>query len=232
MTGAVGSGTPSDADDYFQTLEAEFVRLRGAPLVLSPDDWHLAASWQERHIPLQVVLRAIAGVFATAAARGRGRRIHSLSYCRHAVEEEFARHLDAEVGARVRGEQGAEWAGERLRSLAGRLAAEVEGWPAPARPAACEALAEVRRLAEQPQETGSLDRIESRLAALEEGLLEELQSALPAPEREAVLSSVEERLRPHRSRMTEEAYQRTRRWAVRGEIRRRLRVPRLSLLAD
>ena len=92
MTGA-GTPQPGETDRYFRAVEDHFIRLRGAPLVLSPDDWHLADTWLERRIPLPEVLRAISEVFESARARGRRKPVLSLAYCRHAVEEAYALHL-------------------------------------------------------------------------------------------------------------------------------------------
>src|SRR5260370_31817442 len=43
---------------YFLAIEDHFVRLRGAPLLLSPADWHAARRWHQQGIPLELVRRA------------------------------------------------------------------------------------------------------------------------------------------------------------------------------
>ena len=72
--------------NYFQQIEATFVRLRGAPLLLSPEDWQLARSWFERGIPLDLVLQTLEQVFELRAERGAAGKIHGLKYCAEAVD--------------------------------------------------------------------------------------------------------------------------------------------------
>jgi hypothetical protein len=221
-----------DADaGYFQAVEEHVVRLRGAPLILSPDDWHLAAAWQERRIPLGTVLRAISQVFATAAARGRRAPIQSLAYCRHAVEEEFARHLAAAVGDDNMTTPHPQPAA-RLRVQASRLAAALAQWPAAAQSTARQVLTEVEKLAAALSADTALEAAESRLASLEDALLTSIEAALPDTDRAGLRRQCETRLAEHRSRMSPAIYERTCQRALRGEIRRQWQVPRLSLLAD
>ena len=65
------SSTASAVDDheFFQAIEACFIRLRGAPLLLSPADWQLAKHWRQRGIPLDLVLETLEEVFAARRAR-------------------------------------------------------------------------------------------------------------------------------------------------------------------
>ena len=67
--------------DYYRAIEEEFVRRRGAALLLSPRDWTLIGTWHEAGIPLRIVLQGIASVFDAFERRApAGRRINSLSY--------------------------------------------------------------------------------------------------------------------------------------------------------
>jgi len=72
--------------NYFQQIEGAFVRLRGAPLLLSPEDWQLARSWYERGIPLGFVLQTLEQVFESRAERGAAGKVHGLKYCAQAVD--------------------------------------------------------------------------------------------------------------------------------------------------
>ncbi|MGH9465041.1 MAG: hypothetical protein ACRD0X_05305, partial [Thermoanaerobaculia bacterium] len=116
------SGTSEDAEHaYFQAIEAAFVRLRGSPFLLSPADWRLTQDWHRRGVPLEVVDRALAETFARRAERGETRKVQSLRYCRHAVEEawEARRELGAAVAAA--GSTDPLAVESRLRSLAAAL---------------------------------------------------------------------------------------------------------------
>ena len=74
------------ADEYYSAIEEQFVRRRGAAMLLSPRDWALIGEWKEAGVRLQVVLQGIDNVFDSFERRGpAGRRINSLSYCRQEV---------------------------------------------------------------------------------------------------------------------------------------------------
>ncbi len=76
---------------YFRTIEETFIRLRGAPLQVSPADWQVARSWHRRGIPLALVLATLEQVFEKRRLRGaKGRFPPSLRYCADAVEGAWA----------------------------------------------------------------------------------------------------------------------------------------------
>ena len=120
------SATDSDAGrtEYFEAIEAAFIGLRGAPLLLSPADWQTAKAWHEQEIPLGVVLEVLESVFARLRERGSSRRISSLAYCAPAVEEAWSEIV--ELGAAAgRLEPAVVNVGERLTELAGSIPTEL-----------------------------------------------------------------------------------------------------------
>lgn len=90
--------------NYFTEIEETFIRRRGKNLLLSPLDWALIETWQEREIPLHIVLRGIEKVFDTAEAQPRKRSIKSIAYCREEIEAQFAEHLERQIGKSETGE--------------------------------------------------------------------------------------------------------------------------------
>src|SRR5260370_29815130 len=66
---------------YFLAIEDHFVRLRGAPLLLSPADWHAARRWHQQGIPLELVRRAPRQVFARPPPRRAQSRNSRPRYC-------------------------------------------------------------------------------------------------------------------------------------------------------
>ena len=74
------------AKRYFREIENTFIRLRGAPLLLSPADWRVARDWHRRGIPLDLVVRTLEEIFAKRQERGARGRVQSLRYCAAAVE--------------------------------------------------------------------------------------------------------------------------------------------------
>jgi hypothetical protein len=85
--------------NYFTEIEETFVRRRGKNLLLSPLDWALIESWQERGIPLHVVLRSIESVFDVFDKQPlRPRAIKSLLYCREEIEAQYGEWAASQAG--------------------------------------------------------------------------------------------------------------------------------------
>ena len=94
----------SDEDNgpsgYYRTIAREFLRRRGAPLLLSPRDQALIAAWEAKRVPLDVALEGIGRTFDGLRARGRPARGVSLAYCDRQVEAALAQHRDRAAGRR------------------------------------------------------------------------------------------------------------------------------------
>ncbi len=85
--------------NYFTDIEETFIRRRGKHLLLSPLDWALIESWQERGVPLKIVLRGIDNVFDGVEKNpNRVRTIKSLMYCKEEIEAQYAEWLETQVG--------------------------------------------------------------------------------------------------------------------------------------
>ncbi len=85
--------------NYFTEIEEAFIRRRGKNLMLSPLDWALIESWQEREIPLHIVLRGIESVFDISDKQPhRKRTIKSIAYCKEEIEAQFAEWLETQTG--------------------------------------------------------------------------------------------------------------------------------------
>jgi hypothetical protein len=102
------AGTPGLSDSaqirYYQTIAREFIRLRGAPFILSPKDLELIAEWERMKIPLESVLMGIERAFESRKMRGReSGRIMALSFCRNQVLRAFGQHRDRKAGADRKG---------------------------------------------------------------------------------------------------------------------------------
>jgi len=83
------SETDSDgaaAHAYFRAIEEVFIRLRGAPLMLSPEDWRVARTWHDAGIPLGIVEDTLEELFGRRREREAKGRVNSLRYCGPAVE--------------------------------------------------------------------------------------------------------------------------------------------------
>ena len=85
--------------NYFSEIEETFVRRRGHNLLLSPLDWALIETWQERGVPLHVVLRGVETVFDGIDGQpARKRNVKSLFYCKEEIEAQYAEWLERQVG--------------------------------------------------------------------------------------------------------------------------------------
>ena len=85
--------------NYFTEIEETFVRRRGKNLFLSPLDWALIEAWQDRGIPLHIVIRSIESVFDVFDKQPAGTRtIKSLFYCREEIEVQYKEWLTSQTG--------------------------------------------------------------------------------------------------------------------------------------
>ena len=96
--------------NYFTELEQEFVRRRGKHLLVSPLDWSLIETWQQRGVPLRIALRGINNAFDLHDQKPRkfGQWVNNLFYCQQAVETAYQQYLEAHVGGQHENGNGAE----------------------------------------------------------------------------------------------------------------------------
>lgn len=232
-------------DEYYGAIEEEFLRRRGSSMLLSPRDWSLIGAWKEAGIPLRIVLQGISNAFDAFERRAAGgapgaRRINSLSYCRQevlALDELYRTLQGVEAGRGPSGDAPRESSPVVVRHLgrlhrAARTAMAAAGATGLEPLVAClaRAAAEIRSL-RQEIKGGAFDpgRIEDRLRRLDEGLLEAARGALPAEEVRIMEDAADRALERERSRMRPEAFAATRRTLLARVLRRRCRLPRLTL---
>ena len=85
--------------NYFTEIEDAFIRRRAKNLFLSPLDWALIEQWQDRGIPLHIVIRSVESVFDVFDKQPAGTRtIKSLFYCREEVEVQHTEWLKSQAG--------------------------------------------------------------------------------------------------------------------------------------
>lgn len=201
---------------YFQAVEEIFVRLRGAPLLLSPADWQVARRWHRDGVPLDLVRRALEEVFAKRQERGAKGKISSLRYCAPAVEAAWAglRELTA-PGERL--EAPAFDVSLRLQALAAALPADLAGRDT--------LTARIVSLAGDPQS------IEEGLAALDREMLAGVVTSLDGLTRTEVEAAVEKTVAGLRGRLPADELERSRERLTWQVLRQRLALPVLSLFS-
>ena len=146
--------------NYYSEIEDTFIRRRAKNLFLSPLDWALIETWQERGIPLHIVIRAIESVFDVFDKQPVGTRtIKSLFYCREEIEAQYLEWTQSQTGKGV------------------PAAAEGEGTfdVDSVREHIAEAMTQLKQIevAELQEEIG---RVIVRLAELNEGLTDDFES--------------------------------------------------------
>lgn len=195
---------------YFQAIEEIFVRLRGAPLLLSPADWQVASRWHRDGVPLDLVGRVLEEVFAKRRERGTKGKINSLRYCAPAVEAAWAdlRELTA-PGERT--EAAPLDISGRLRNLAAAVpaafAARVAGLH------------------------GDAPSVEAALSALDREMLAASSASLAPELREEVEAAVEKTLAALKGRLPADEVERSRERLTHQVLRQRLGLPVLSLFS-
>jgi hypothetical protein len=232
---------PPGADEYYRSIEEEFNRRRGAPILLSPRDWALIGEWERDGVPLRLVLQGIANVFDAFERRGpTSRRINSLSYCRQevmALHEIYIGLRGAEAGRP--GSEGGD--ADRIRTVSrhlGRLLRRVraamplcsEAGLDPMVAALARVAAELRLIRREAKKgTFDLAVLEETLKTLDDEIVRSARSALPPDEIRRLEEEADEALRERQGRMTPRALASTRSSLVARRLRQRCRLPRLTL---
>lgn len=205
---------------YFLALEDLFIRLRGAPLLLSPKDWQTARQWRREGIPLELVRRTLEEVFERRRKRGAKGYISSLRYCARAVEGAWAKIREL-TAAGERGEAPAFDLPGRLDALAAALPEDLPDRSAWGR--------RITALGSEPGD--DLEAVEEALARLDEELLPAAAARLDEAGEEALEAEVERALAALAGRLSADELERSRRQLSRRLLRRRLGLPVLSLFA-
>jgi hypothetical protein len=202
---------PDDSDHaYFQAVEEIFIRLRGAPLLLSPADWQVASRWHREGVPLGLIRQALEEVFAKRRERGTKGRISSLRYCAPAVEAAWA-ELRELTAPGERGEAPALDIPARLRNLAAVVP-----------PAIAPRVVALH---------GDAPSVESALSALDREMLAAAESSMEEAMRREVDAAVEATLTALRGRLPAEELERSRERLAHQVLRQRLGLPVLSLFS-
>lgn len=218
--------------NYFTEIEDTFVRRRGKHLFLSPLDWALIEAWQERGIPLHIVIRSIESVFDVYDQQPPGTRsIKSLFYCREEIEAQYGEWLTSQTGKSQ--ESGVE--SRESEFSMDSIAEHIQSGIAALRANQDEALAEdLGRAIAQLEElagnlTGDLETIDKTLGDVE-GLIDRAMLAKWDKARlKAIEKDIAGQLREYKKEMEPEAYQNTYRLMLLKRLREDAGVPRLGL---
>jgi hypothetical protein len=148
---------------YYQEIARVFLERRGGPFLLSPKDQSAIAAWEEKKIPLGVVLEGIGRTFDRLKSRGRGTKAISLFFCDREVEAAFAQHRDRGAGRRKI--PGTEPRSDKWDKAHREIAKALEALPAGDQEMTRLLREALEALSAARPDTAALDRIE---AAIEE----------------------------------------------------------------
>jgi hypothetical protein len=230
--------------NYFTEIEETFIRRRGKNLLLSPLDWALIESWQEREVPLHIVLRGIERVFDTIDKQpNRKRSVKSLFYCKEEIEAQFAEWLESQVGknspeSKVQNPKSEIVDSNSSKSeLFSREA--IEGHLKNVSADLSEVIARtangdlretlervLNRLTEIDGNYGTAEKLEESLEKLD-ALIDE--SLLKTSDIEPLKAATEKNLASYRNKMDAEVFQRTYDLMILKKLREQAEIPRLSL---
>jgi len=242
--------------NYFSEIEELFIRRRGRNLLLSPLDWALIESWQEREVPLHIILGGIERVFDSADKQPAARRrtVKSLLYCKEEIEAQYAEWLERQVGKNGAGNRESErfkmnssnsenyesrneildapksslFSDDAMTLHLERVSFEIKSAQSKAQGEFQRTLAEVSiRLAE-------LGKQKSHTAESLEESLEKLDALIDASllrnfEIEKLKGEVEKQIASHKAKMEADVYRRTFDLMLLKRLREQAELPRLSL---
>ncbi|MDQ3089216.1 MAG: hypothetical protein M3Q78_11570, partial [Acidobacteriota bacterium] len=229
---------PLNYFNYFTEIEETFIRRRGRNLLLSPLDWALIETWQERGIPLHIVLRGIERVFDGVDKQpNRKRTVKNLFYCKEEIEANYAEWLDSQVGKSAVSSSEFQVSSSETKSelfSAETIETHLDK-------VLLELKAAKNKFKDELRET--LERVENRLAELRgnfsnaetlEESLEKLDtliddSLLQTFSTDNLKSEIEKNLALYRNKMDAEVYKRTLDLIILKRLREKAEIQRLSL---
>ena len=229
--------------NYFSEIEETFVRRRGRNLLLSPLDWALIESWQQREVPLHIVLRGIEKVFDGVDKQpNKKRTIKSLMYCREEIEAQFANWLEMQIGKNGASETSVKisdvekqtenslFPAESIENHLIKISQELQFAKSKAQGSLRETLEKVlRRLSELKKLSTDAEKLETELEKLDCLIDESLLQTTDENTISEIKSDVAKQLASYKIKMETDVYQRTFDLMLLKHLREQTAIPRLSL---
>ena len=218
--------------NYFTEIEETFTRRRGKHLLVSPLDWALIETWQQRGVPLHIVLRGIENVFDGHDKKPNQKRtVKSLFYCKEEIEAQYAEWLESQVGSRAEDENGntenelfsKESVSAHLERSAEDLKKKAEASTGELREVFERAIIRLDELKDNYQTAELLEKSLEKLDSfIDESLLNAFETA-------DLTDEVEEQMISYRDKMEPDVFRQTVNLMVVKRLREREEIARLSL---
>jgi len=218
--------------NYYTEIEDTFIRRRGKNLFLSPLDWALIEVWQERGIPLHIVLRSIESVFDVFDKQPPGTRtIKSLFYCREEIEAQYNEWTTSQTG-KANGETETESSSAFSKeAVAAHIAAAIESFNTnPNQDLREELDRSVARLEElKTNLTDNFETVDATLSDIEKLLERGMLSNWDKVHLKSLEKEIAGQLRQYKAEMAAEAYENTFNLMLLKRLREEAGIPRLGL---
>lgn len=212
-------------------------------MLLSPLDWALIESWQERGVPLKIVLRAIENVFDGVDKNPhRQRTIKSLTYCREEIETQYAEWLESQVGKsgeivekenpkpRNEAKKSTLFSDEAIENHLENVGKLIDATQAKTSGKLKNVLAMVtEKLSEHKNLKLEAEELEESLNHLEELIDKTLLEIADKKLLAKLKLDVEKELAKYKSKMEVDVYQRTYDLMILKNLREKAEIPRISL---
>lgn len=227
--------------NYFTEIEETFIRRRGRNLLLSPLDWALIETWEERGIPLHIILRGIERVFDTVDKQpARKRSVKSLLYCKEEIEAQYAEWLESQVGkdagvevqelkndSKSANKESGLFSNEAIAEHLEKVSIDLKSAKDKFKNVLGETLERVEnRLAELRESFSTAETLEESLEKLDALIDESLLQTFSTDE---LKNEIEKNLASYRNKMDAEVYGRTLDLMILKRLREEKDIPRLSL---
>ena len=184
--------------------------------------------WQERRIPLHIVIRAIESVFDGFEKNPRPRSIKGLLYCKEEVEAQFLDWTTMQAG---KGSQESLESVENAPDVIGHIGEVIETLDKHTNPDIREdierGIARMRELADNYSD--DLEMADRALSDIESLLEHALLTKTDQVRLAGYQKEIAAQLRPYKSEMTPESYDQTARVMLLKRLREEEGIPRLSL---
>ena len=208
--------------NYYTEIEDHFQRARGTSLFrLSSLDWALVDCWKNGGVPLEAVLRGIDIAFEKWRAKPKKTQmVNSITFCAQAILTEAQRLAGTDQPRPQKSDAPPFEPGEVQNYLSANAATLRKlGLE--------EAAASLEHLLAGPLD--DLEDLEQRLGVVEQKLIATLRSRQSEEEALAARKSLDNQLRPYRSKMTADQLAMLERQYLDRDLLEKANIPRLSL---
>jgi hypothetical protein len=221
-------------DTYWEAIERYFAKKRGNALILSPKDWPLVTSWQERGIPLEVIYQGIDKAFERLEEKQKTfqrQTIRTLAYCKYDVEELWGERKEAVQAKSQFSEEDVHQAliaerrrvSTKMRSVSSQLRNYAQN------PdyhciknellSSSEALDSLVPSVEQAEDNTTISQLKQGIRSIEQHLVSRLEQVIDSNIRQDLYTKAEAKIASHKKNMNAKVYQETLRIAFLQALR-------------